>query len=142
MVSDTSANNIIPTMGNQVALKLPKDKIAYILRSYATTPKSISTTYYDMIISLEDVISRYANDKENMVQPIIDDLAPVLRRVFPDAAAINIGVSTPDSADQVGAYDVKISVSVVVGGVAYAMDSTTPVVDGRIKIPNDTVEGM
>lgn len=139
---DLSTNNIIPTMGNQLILKSPVDKIAYTLRSYATTPKSISSTYRDMIISLEDVISRYADNKEDMVQPIIDDLSPVFKRLFPDAAAINVSVSTPDSTEQVGAYDVKITVSVVVGGIAYAMDSTTPIVDGQIVLANDTVEGV
>lgn len=132
---------ITPSLGAQVMLKNPTDRIADLIRTYAKTPKSISNTLSPLIISLQDTLSKYSDvgDQNAVVGPITTELTDALQRVFPDADYVNVTVTTAPSSAVVGAYDVTIKPVVVINSIPYTIDVTTPVSNGVIVLSNDSV---
>lgn len=132
---------VTPSLGAQVMLKNPTDRIADLVRTYAKAPKSISNTLNALTISLQDTLSQYsdAGDKDAVIGPITTELTTALQRCFPNADYVSVTVTTALSSAVVGAYDVTIKPIVVINSIPYSVNETTPVKDGIIVLSNDTV---
>lgn len=132
---------VTPSLGAQVILKNPTDRIADLIRTYAKAPKSISNTLNKLTISLQDTLSQYsdAGDRDVVIGPITTELTEALQRCFPNADYVNVTVTTSLSSAVVGAYDVTIKPIVVINSISYSVNETTPVKDGIIVLSNDSV---
>lgn len=126
------ADVVIPTLGTTSYLTDPSTKIGYVLRQFAAAPKNATATFYNETISLQDILSRYAQDRDAVREPIIADLTRVYNNVFPDASAVTIDVQLQDVPEK-AAYNIIIGVTVIIAGVPYTLKQTTTVSeDGRL----------
>jgi hypothetical protein len=126
----------VPTLGATTLLTEPGDIIAYQLRQFATTPQSISTLYYDQVISLIEIISRAGNDSQRVLGPAQEALTSVLNRIFGDNAA-QVEVSAEQINDAL--YTLVLSVQVAVNNQVYGISSTVQINNGVLVLPNDMV---
>lgn len=91
--------------------------MAYILRWYATVPKSVSDTTPPGMISIADDISRYQDNRSVLCEAVSNALQKVYGNFFTQPS---VNVSWSDNSD--GSYNIEIALSVIVNGVTYTLD--------------------
>ncbi len=126
----------VPTLGAQTLLTNPSDIIAYQIRQFVTTPRSVSNLYYDEVISLNDIISRSAGDPQSVVGPTTTSLQKVFDTIFgSNSSIITVTINQIDAAT----YALVLSIQIMLNGQAYGFASTVNIVNGSIVMPNDLV---
>ena len=126
----------VPTLGATTLLKDPSEIIAYQIRQFATTPRSLSAVYEDQVISLGDIISRSAQDSQAIVGPTTTALTTVFNRIFGSGATL---VSVTTNQYSAALYSLVISVQVTINGKSYGISSTVQVSNGVLVLENDEV---
>ena len=130
-------STVIPTLGASLFITRPQDKIAYVLRHYASAPKQVSNTNYTQAISLASTLSSYASDRLQIVNPIRQELLAEFTRIFPEASTVDVAVSTTEI--NAAEYTISISPTVTINDVVYTVTRTLTSSNGVLQITNDTV---
>jgi hypothetical protein len=126
--------SIIPTLDSQSLLVDPRDKLAYVVRWYATAPKSVSNSTPNAMISLADTTSRYQSDSSQMIKAVTDDLQGVFSRIFPSRVAnVSVDVSASDNGD--GSYNITLQLAVSQNGTNYTIGADVTVDNTGLLIP-------
>ena len=124
----------IPNLSSTSLITTPDAMIGYVLRHYIQSPKSMSDTFFEQAVSLQDTISRFGDVRSSLPDRIKAELQVVLTRLFP-ASLIAISVTTEDvTGDR---YDVVIDAQVSIGGQVYRIDNRAAIVAGRIQLSID-----
>ena len=105
-----------PTLDVITYLTNPQDIIAAVLRQYVSVPKSASETFYKQTISLQDTLSRYSYNKQNITTPVMNDLNSVFNNYF-SPGTFNVDV-TYNNVDTV-TYNLIITVNAYISGQSY-----------------------
>lgn len=126
----------IPTLGATTLLTDPGQIIAYVIRQFCTTPRSISTIYQDSVISLGDILSRASNDSTAATQQAQIALTKVFGSIFGNGS-INVSVTSEQVTS--ATYSLLIVVQVNYNNTIYGISNTVQVNNGVLVLENDTV---
>lgn len=129
----------VPTLGATTLLTDPGQIIAYQLRQFATTPRSLSAIYENQVISLGDIISKSGQDQQAIITPTTNALTTVFNNIFGQGAAlVSVGTTQYSEAQ----YSLIISVQVTLNGQTYGISSTVQVNNGVLVLENDNVPAL
>jgi len=115
---------VIPTLDSISIIQDPRDILSYVLRYYATAPKSVSDSTPDAMISLADTTSRYQANPNTMAVQVTTDLTTVYNRFFPPGS-LSVIVDTADNGD--GSYNITIQLAVILNAVSYTLGADVSV---------------
>lgn len=127
---------VVPTLGAKTLIVNPSEILAYGIRQFATTPRSISAVYYDQVISLGDIISRSPSDSQQVIAATSAALTQMFNRIFgPDVVFVNVSEQPRNDAS----YSLVIAVQAVIANRTYGITSSIQVKNGLLILENDAV---
>ena len=92
-VNTMTINYGVLTLDSVTILTDPDKIIAYTLTKYLTTPKSLSMSYREDIISAADVISKNSIAPDTVANQMEKDIKGCLSRIFNDTMNVNVTVT-------------------------------------------------
>ena len=111
----------VPTLSSVTFLTNPPDVIAYVLRHFCSSPKSVNETLIEYTISMMDIISRYGDDVDAVCVQTIQSLTQAFTNIY--GVGSTTVEATPQTSDNVN-YSIEINVSITYNGQTYSIANT------------------
>ena len=127
---------VVPTLGAKTLLVEVSEILAYQIRQFATTPRTLSVIYHDQVVSLGDILSRNPTDSTAVISATTDALNQLFSRIFGSTGVV---VNVTEQARNDASYSLVIFVQVTVAGKPYGVSSSIQVKNGLLILDNDSV---
>ena len=125
----------VPTLGTTTFLTDATDIVPYVIRHYAAAPKSTTHVWTDEAISLRDTLTRFGNDRQNVREPISQELSRVFNRIFGNSST-NVSVTIED-VEGLGLYNIVLEVTVFQNGTPFTLSDIIFIDDGVPVVNNE-----
>lgn len=118
----------VPTLGTTTYLTDPTDIVPYIIRHYASVPKSTTHMWTNEVVSLRDTITQFQNTPDSLRRQIVNDLTEVFNRIFQNSGT-NVSVDIEDIENNT-AYNIIIEVTVFQNNFPFTLSNIILIEDG------------
>lgn len=109
---------VMPTLGSTGFVHEPVEIMAYLLRHYASAPKSQTVTWFDEAISLKDDLAQFATAQEGALESQMSNvLTAALARITGETPSVTVTRTTLDNG-----YNLTITMAVPYDGDVHTLN--------------------
>lgn len=121
----------IPTLGSVMIVATPRQILAEVWNYYTRSVKSVSTIFFDRMISLSETVSQQSDARERLAEAIALDLRSVLSKYF-DQVSVDVTTEDIDPDVNDGRYAVVVGIVVGRDGELFSFNNRARVRDGLL----------